>query len=192
MPENSAIGYTPPMVRFAALLMVSILLLPADVRAQATSLDEAPIAWGEADERHTTVCAKRWHAIRIRDIRTRAVDMGLGAEAQVEQESRAIFNGGADCFTGQLIYRPVEHADVILGARTWVQVVERDGPVPCFDGLRCRWTIQSQSFVEAKITIDGKMHPETVYVATPRPVQPARISGPPPLAVDDPKPVQEQ
>lgn len=141
MPVRAVIGYTPVMNRFAFLIVLACIVPSAEVRAQATSLDEAPIAWGEADERHTTVCAKRWHAIRIRDIRTRAVDMGLGAEAQVEQESRAIFNGGADCFTGQLIYRPVEHADVILGARTWVQVVERDGPVPCFDGLRCRWAI---------------------------------------------------
>jgi len=166
------------MHRFAPLIVFAAVVLTAgDVRAQATSLDDTPIAWGEADERHTTVCAKRWHAIRIRDIRTRAVDMGLGAEAQVEQESRAVFNGGADCFTGQLVYRPVQHADVILGARTWVQVIERDGPVACFDGLRCRWTIQNQNFVEATIEIDGKAHPETVYVATPRPVQPARIVG---------------
>lgn len=164
------------MRRFALpITMCAVLFATAEVRAQATSLDEAPIAWGETDERHTTVCAKRWHAIRIRDIRTRTVDEGLGADAQVEQESRAIFNGGADCYTGQIIYTPVQHADVILGARTWVQVIERDGPVPCFDGLRCRWTIQNQSFVEAKIEIDGKKVPETVYVATPRPVQPARI-----------------
>lgn len=170
------IGYTPPMNRFAPLLIFAAVMLPtSNVHAQATSLDETPIAWGEADERHTTVCAKRWHAIRIRDIRARTVDEGLGAEAQIEQESRAIFNGGADCFTGQLVYRPVEHADVILGARTWVQVVERDGPVACFDNLKCRWTIQMQHFVEAKVTIDGAAHAETVYVATPRPVQPARI-----------------
>jgi len=170
------------MHRFASsLLICAALFWAAEAFAQATSLDEVPIAWGEADERHTTVCAKRWHAIRIRDIRTRAVDMGLGAEAQIEQESRAIFNGGADCYTGQLVYRPVQHADVILGARTWVQVIERDGPVACFDGLRCRWTVQIQNFVEAKITIDGKTHEETVYVATPRPVQPARINGPAPV-----------
>ena len=179
MPGTIVIGYTLPMHRFAPpLLICAVLFWPADVRAQATSLDDVPIAWGEADERHTTVCAKRWHAIRIRDIRTRAVEMGLGAEAQVEQESRAIFNGGADCFTGQLVYRPVQHADVILGARTWVQIVERDGPVACFDGLKCRWDIQVQNFVEAKVVVDGKAHPETVYVATPRPVQPARIVKP--------------
>lgn len=164
------------MLRFALPLAICAVLFPAaEVRAQATSLDDAPIAWGETDERHTTVCAKRWHAIRIRDIRTRAVDEGLGADAQIEQESRAIFNGGADCHTGQVVYTPVPHADVILGARTWVQVVERDGAVACFEGLRCRWTIQSQSFVEARVVIDGRTVPETVYVATPRPVQPARI-----------------
>ncbi|MBO6519278.1 MAG: hypothetical protein JJ900_00195 [Rhodospirillales bacterium] len=176
------------MHRFAACLLgVALLSGATDARAQATSLDDVPIAWGEADERHTTVCAKRWHAIRIRDIRTRAVDQGLGADAQIEQESRAIFNGGADCYTGQIVYRPVAHADVILGARTWVQVVERDGAVPCFNGLRCRWTIQSQSFVEAKVEIDGKAHPATVYVATPRPVQPARVDGPPPVITGEKK-----
>ncbi|MEX0693484.1 MAG: hypothetical protein WD075_03470 [Rhodospirillales bacterium] len=174
------------MHRFAAALFIAVLvpgLAVRDAGAQATSLDETPIAWGEADERHTTVCAKRWHAIRIRDIRSAAVDQGLGAEAQVEQESRAIFNGGADCFTGQVVYTPLQHADVILGARTWVQVVERDGPVPCFDGLSCRWTIQTQNFVEARIELDGKPYPDVVYVATPRPVQPARIDGLPPSII---------
>lgn len=167
------------MLRFALPLAICAVLFPAaEVRAQATSLDDVPIAWGETDERHTTVCAKRWHAIRIRDIRTRTVDEGLGADAQIEQESRAIFNGGADCHTGQVVYTPVPHADVILGARTWVQVVERDGAVACFDGLRCRWTIQSQNFVEARVEIDGEAHPDTVYVATPRPVQPARVIDP--------------
>lgn len=165
------------MQPYALIAALVLLLSPAAALAQATSLDEMPIAWGERDERHTTVCAKRWHAIAIRDIRARTVDMGLGADEQVKQESKAIFAGKADCFTAQVVYTPVEHADVILNARTWVQLVERDGPVACFDGLRCRWTIQNQNFVEAKIEIDGKAHPETVYVATPRPVQPARIVG---------------
>lgn len=174
------------MHRFAALIVFIVIVVPTQqAHAQATSLDDVPIAWGEADERHTTVCAKRWHAIRIRDIRTRAVDMGLGAEAQIEMESRAIFNGGADCHTGQIVYTPVQHADVILGARTWVQQVERDGPVACFDGLRCRWMVQVQNFVEAKVVVDGKPYPETVYVATPRPVQPARIIDPAPSATGD-------
>lgn len=165
------------MNRFAAaaLIVLSLNMSAGDVRAQATSLDETPIAWGETDARHTTVCAKRWHAIRIRDIRTRAIDQGLGAEAQIEQESRAIFNGGADCFTAQVIYRPVKHADVILGARTWVQIVDRDGPVDCFDGRKCRWSVQIQNFVESTIELEGKAYPDVVYVATPRPVQPARI-----------------
>ena len=61
-----------------------------------------------------------------------------------------------------------------------MQLVERDGPVACFDGLRCRWTIQNQQFVESRIVIDGKAHPDTVYVATPRHVQPARIVETPP------------
>lgn len=174
------IGYYPFMHRFAPILLVIVVLL-SHAGAQATSLDETPIAWGEADERYTTVCAKRWHAIRIRDIRSGAVDQGLGADAQVEQESRAIFNGGADCFTGQVVYTPVKHADVILDARTWVQVVERDGPVPCFDSLKCRWKVQIQNFVEAHIELDGKPYPDVVYVATPRPVQPARIDGLPPM-----------
>lgn len=144
-------------------------------------MDNVPIAWGEQDERNATVCAKRWHAIKLRDIRTRAVDLGLGAEAQVEMESKAVFAGAADCFTGQVTYRPVPHADVILGARTWVQLPERDGPVACFGDKRCRWAIQEQSFVEAEVEIDGKRLPDTAYVATPRPVQPARLGAPPPM-----------
>ncbi len=168
------------MIRFAAAA-AAILLLPAAAWAQATSLDVAPIAWGEADERHTTVCAKRWHAIKIRDIRTAAVDAGLGADAQIQRESRAVFSGEADCFTGQVTYRPVAHADAILGARTWVQIIERDGPVPCFDGKRCRWDIQVQNFIEAEITVDGRPLDGVVYVATPRPVQPARVGGPKPV-----------
>ena len=67
------------------LAALIVLMSPNVVRAQAMSMDDAPIAWGERDERHTTVCAKRWHAIVIRDIRTRAVDMGLGADEQVKQ-----------------------------------------------------------------------------------------------------------
>jgi len=168
------------MRTLSVLAALIVLMSPNVVRAQAMSMDDAPIAWGERDERHTTVCAKRWHAIVIRDIRTRAVDMGLGADEQVKQESKAIFAGKADCFTAQIAYTPVEHADVILNARTWVQLVERDGPVACFDGLRCRWTIQDQQFVESRIVIDGKAHPDTVYVATPRHVQPARIVETPP------------
>ncbi len=160
-------------------IMISFLL-PSAAFAQATSLDNVPIAWGEADERHTTVCAKRWHAIKIRDIRTNAVDLGFGAEKQIETESKAVFSGEADCITAQVIYRPVVHADVILGARTWVQTIERGGPVACFDGKRCRWTLQDQSFVEANVEIDGKTHAGVAYVATPRPVQPARIGEPAP------------
>lgn len=170
------------MIRALVFLTV---MVPGLVLAQATSLDTVPIAWGEADERHTTVCAKRWHAIKIRDVRTASVDRGEGVEAQVQAESRATASGTADCFTGQIVYQPVQHADVILGARTWVQVVVRDGPVACFDNLRCRWTVQVQNFVEAKITVDGAPYPDVVYVATPRPVQPARIGGPPPAVVED-------
>lgn len=175
------------MNRFAsaALLVLMISVFAMKAEAQATSLDETPIAWGEADERHTTVCDKRWHAIRIRDIRTMAIDQGLGAEAQVEQESRAIFNGGADCFTAQVIYWPLKHADVVLGARTWVQVVDRDGPVTCFKTLKCRWIVQNQNFVESTIELEGKAYPDVVYVATPRPVQPARIIEPPSAAHDE-------
>lgn len=169
------------IMRTLLLVSMSIVLFsPNGARAQATSLDEAAIAWGETDERHTTVCAKRWHAIKLRDIRTDAIERGLGADDQVRLESQAIFRGEADCLTGQVIYTPVEHADVILNAMTWVQVVERNGPMPCFNGLRCRWTVQPQHFVEARVSIDGTPVPGTAYVATPRPVQPARIGGPPP------------
>lgn len=171
---------------FRFVLVVSLLLgVAMDADAQATSLDDVPIAWGEADERHTTVYSKRWHAIKIRDIRTRAVDLGLGAEEQVQSESRAVFAGEADCFTGQLIYRPVAHGDVILGARTWVQVVDKDGPVACFEELRCRWIIQTQSFVESQIELDGVQHADIVYVATPRPVQPARVGPTPPVITSE-------
>lgn len=171
---------------FRFVLVVSLLLgVAMDADAQATSLDNVPIAWGEADERHTTVCSKRWHAIKIRDIRTRAVDQGLSAEEQVQRESRAVFAGDADCFTGQLIYRPVAHGDVILDARTWVQVVDKDGPVACFENLRCRWIIQTQSFVEAQIELDGVPHADIVYVATPRPVQPARVGPTPPVITSE-------
>lgn len=172
------------MLRF--LLIIGLLFgLATHVYAQATSLDNVPIAWGEADERHTTVCSKRWHAIKIRDIRTRAVDLGLGADEQVRRESKAVFAGEADCFTGQLIYRPVAHGDIILGARTWVQVVDKDGPVACFENLRCRWIIQDQSFVEAQIELDGVKHADIVYVATPRPVQPARVGPIPPVITSE-------
>jgi len=172
------------MIRFV-IFILAIAVFPLDVQAQATSLDDVPIAWGEADERHTTVCAKRWHAIKIRDIRTRAVDLGLGADEQVRRESKAVFAGEADCFTGQLIYRPVAHGDVILGARTWVQIVDKDGPVACFENLRCRWIIQDQSFVEAQIELDGVKHADIVYVATPRPVQPARVGPVPPVITSE-------
>ena len=171
--------YHSQMIR--TFIMIS-LLLPSAAFAQATSMDNVPIAWGEADERHTTVCAKRWHAIKIRDIRTHAVDRGLGAEKQIEMESKAVFSGEADCITAQVTYRPVVHADVILGARTWVQKIERGGPVACFDGKRCRWTLQDQSFVESNVEIGGKSHADVAYVATPRPVQPARIGEPAPSA----------
>lgn len=169
-------------MRKLLLIPVSIVALcsAGDALAQATSMDNVPIAWGETDERNATVCAKRWHAIKIRDIRTQAVDLGLGAEAQVQMESKAVFSGAADCFTGQVTYRPVLHADVVLGARTWVQLPERDGPVLCFGDKRCRWAIQEQSFVEAEVEVDGKSLPGTVYVATPRPVQPARLGAPAP------------
>lgn len=170
--------YTAGMIRIFVIL---ILLSPALALAQATSLDDVPIAWGEQDDRHTTVCAKRWHAITIRDIRTRSIDLGEGAADQIQKESKAVINGDADCFTAQVIYWPVLHADVILGARTWVQVLERAGPVPCFNGKRCRWTVQIQNFVEAKIILDGQQEAETVYVATPRPVQPARTGRPEPM-----------
>lgn len=167
------------MFRMLPVVCLAVLAaLPA--RAQSTSVDSQPIAWGERDSRHTTVCSKRWHAIRIRDIRTDAVDRGLGADAQIKNESKAVFSGDADCYTGQVVYMPVPHADVILDALTWIQVPARDGPVACFGGQRCRWMIQSQSFVEARVEIDGVAHPETVYVATPRPVQPARVGGLPP------------
>lgn len=175
--------YTACMIR--ALTLIGILLLsPTSARAQATSLDDVPIAWGEQDERHTTVCAKRWHAITIRDIRTRSVDLGEGAADQIQKESTAIIRGDADCFTAQIIYWPVPHADVILDARTWVQVLDRSGPVPCFNGNRCRWTVQIQNFVEARIVLNGEQEPATVYVATPRLVQPARTGGPEPMASD--------
>ncbi len=171
--------YPLAMIRFAALCVM--MFGPAAAWAQSTSLDTAPIAWGETDTRHTTVCAKRWHAIKIRDVRTAAVDAGLGADAQIERESQAMFSGAADCFTGQVSYRPVVHADAILGARTWVQVIERDGPIPCFDGKRCRWDIQVQNFVEAEVEVNGRSLSGVVYVATPRPVQPARVGGPKPV-----------
>lgn len=171
------------MIRVLALIAIFVLS-PASVHAQATSLDDVPIAWGEQDDRHTTVCAKRWHAITIRDIRTRSVDLGEGAAEQIRKESKAIISGDADCFTAQIIYWPVPHADVILDARTWVQVLDRWGPVPCFSGKRCRWTVQIQNFVEARIILNGQQEPATVYVATPRPVQPARTGGPEPMAPD--------
>ena len=174
------------MFRALAIAVILAGASATEARAQATSLDGIPIAWGESDDRHTTVCAKRWHAIRLRGIRTDAVNRGLGADEQVKLESKAIFSGDADCFTGQVVYRPVAHADVILDALTWVQLPERGGPVPCFKGLQCRWTVQSQSFVEAKIVLDGIAYPETVYVATPRPVQPARIGSPEPSATTIP------
>lgn len=161
------------------VIAVVLALSSGYARAQATSFDAAPITWGETDVRYTTVCAKRWHAIRIRDTRTRAVNMGLGAEDQIREESRAVFSGAADCVTAQIVYRPLAHADVILDALTWVQMPTRDGPVPCFKDQRCRWMIQSQNFVEAEVEIDGVAHPGAVYVATPRPVQPARIGAPP-------------
>ena len=82
--------YHSQMIR--TFIMIS-LLLPSAAFAQATSIDNVPIAWGEADERYTMVCAKRWHAIKIRDIRTDAVDRGLGAEKQIELESKAVFSG---------------------------------------------------------------------------------------------------
>ena len=171
---------------FRFVLVVGLVLgVAMDAGAQATSLDNVPIAWGEVDERHTTVCSKRWHAIKIRDIRTRAVDMGLGAEEQVQRESRAVFAGEADCFTGQLIYQPVAHGDIILNARTWFQMVDKDGPVACFKGLRCRWVVQTQSFVEAQIELDGIEHADIVYVATPRPVQPARVGPTPPVITSE-------
>lgn len=162
-------------------LVILFALSPAVVLAQATSLDDVAITWGERDNRHTTVCAKRWHAIAIRDIRTRSVDMGEGAAKQIQNESKAVISGMADCFTAQVIYWPVPHADVILDARTWVQVLEKNGPVACFNNKRCRWTVQVQSFVEAKIILNGEEVPETAYVATPRPVQPARIAEPEPI-----------
>jgi hypothetical protein len=170
--------YHSQMIR--TFIMIS-LLLPSAAFAQATSIDNVPIAWDEADERYTTVCAKRWHAIKIRDIRTDAVDRGLGAEKQIELESKAVFSGEADCITARVVYRPVVHADVILGARTWVQTIERNGPVACFDGKHCRWALQDQSFVEAHIEID-ETHAGVAYVATPRLVQPARIGEPAPPA----------
>lgn len=163
------------MIRVLALIT---LFMPTWAFGQATSLDDVAIAWGEQDNRHTTVCAKRWHAIAIRDIRTLSVDKGEGAAKQIQDESKAVISGKADCFTAQIIYWPVPHADVILDARTWVQILDKDGPVACFNDKRCRWAVQIQSFVEAKIILNGKQVPETVYVATPRPVQPARIEAP--------------
>lgn len=174
--------YTSDMIR---MLIILFALSPAAALAQATSLDDVPIAWGEQDNRHTTVCAKRWHAIVIRDIRTKSVDMGQSAAQQIENESKAVISGKADCFTAQIIYWPVLHADSILDARTWVQVLEKNGPVACFNGKRCRWTVQIQNFVEAKIILNGKEVSETVYVATPRPVQPARIGNPAPMGAPE-------
>ena len=183
--------YTAPMIRALALM---ILFAPTWVFAQATSLDDvAAIAWGEQDNRHTTVCAKRWHAIVIRDVRTKSVDMGQGAAQQIQNESKAVISGKADCFTAQITYWPVLHADSILDARTWVQVLDKNGPVACFNGKRCRWTVQIQNFVEAKIILNGKEVTETVYVATPRPVQPARIGNPAPMGTSEkPKPTKPE
>ena len=170
--------------RLALLAFLTVLPMAAPgARAQSVGADGLPIAWGESERRHTTVCAKRWHAVRIRDVRTDAVHRGLGADKQIELESRAVLTGEADCVTGDVIYAPVTPPDVILGAETWVQIPEPDGPVPCFDGRRCRWGIQMQSFVEAEVTIDGQKHEGTAYVATPRVVQPARLGRPP--AVQD-------
>lgn len=163
-----------------AAILALLFLCPVPA-AVAGALDETPIAWGETDERETTVCAKRWHALKLRDIRTRAIEEGAGAEEQVRLETQAVLKGTVDCLTAKVTYRPVLHADVILGAETWVQLVSPDGPVPCRGGLRCRWAVQSQNFVEAEVEIDGRKNPETVYVATPRPVQPGRIGGPPPM-----------
>ena len=179
------------MIRALALM---ILFAPTWVFAQATSLDDvAAIAWGEQDNRHTTVCAKRWHAIVIRDVRTKSVDMGQGAAQQIQNESKAVISGKADCFTAQITYWPVLHADSILDARTWVQVLDKNGPVACFNGKRCRWTVQIQNFVEAKIILNGKEVTETVYVATPRPVQPARIGNPAPMGTSEkPKPTKPE
>lgn len=174
--------YTGHMIR---ILIILFALSPAAALAQATSLDDVPIAWGEQDNRHTTVCAKRWHAIAIRDVRTTSVDMGEGAAQQIQNESKAVISGKADCFTAQILYWPVVHADVILDARTWVQVLDKDGPVACFNGKRCRWTVQIQNFVEAKIVLNGEEVSETVYVATPRHVQPARIGNPAPMGTEE-------
>ncbi len=168
-------------MRTVPALLLVVRCLGAAAPAMAESLDETPIAWGETDERETTVCAKRWHALKIRDIRTGAVWTGKGAEEQVKLETQAVLEGAADCVTVRVRYTPVEHADVILGAETWVQVPSPEGPVPCRGGQRCRWVVQTQVFVESAVEIDGQKNPGTVYVATPRQVQPARLGGPAPM-----------
>ncbi len=144
--------------------------------ASANALE--PIVWGETEVRYTTVCEKRWHALKIRDSRTLSADMGEGAEQQIQRETRLLFNGEAQCRTGEVGYAPASHPDIIEGAKTWVQIIDPAGPVACFGGKRCRWEIQTLHFVESHVTFDGVAYPQTAYVATPRPVQAARIKAP--------------
>lgn len=167
-------------MRTAVAVLVPLLLLAAagsSAVAGDTPADPAmkPLHWGETAEGYATVCLERWHAVLLKKLRNASIDAGEGAMAQIAKEKQALFQGKAWCFTDRVRFTPVDHPDVIDGVRTWVQVPDAKGPVDCPPAIgpgRCRWTIQTQHFVEAKVAHAGVPADAVVYVSTPRPIVP--------------------
>lgn len=156
------------MRRLAVLLVV---LLAAPV-ARADD-DVAPLRAGMQAEGYATVCLERWHATLVRKLRNAAVGAGKGAMAQIAAEKEALFQGQAWCFTDFVAFTPAEHADVIDGVRTWVQVADPDGPEACpahLSASHCRWTVETHRFVEATVEHPDVLPEAVVYVSTARPL----------------------
>lgn len=141
-----------------------------------------PLHWGDTARGYATVCLERWYAVRLKKLRNASVDAGEGAMAQIGKEKQALFEGKAWCFTGRVTFTVADHADVIDGVRTWVQVPDAEGPTDCPEAIgpgHCRWTIRTLRFVEAKVEHAGVPAGTVAYVSTPRPIVAARASAKP-------------
>ncbi len=153
------------------------VLLVAGFARDAGAVDPArPLHWGERETLYTTICEKRWHAVRVKALRNLAIDSGEGVLEQVRREKEAHFAGEARCFTGDVTHWPVANADIIDGVKTWTRVEDAEGPVPCFEGKRCRWEIHTLRFVESTIELGDGSGGGPVYVATERPIIPVPLT----------------
>lgn len=164
-----------------AIWLIGVVMLAGLGRGAGAADMTRPLQWGEPETLYTTVCEKRWHAVRVKALRNLAIDSGEGVLEQVRREKEAHFAGEARCFTGEVTHWPVVNADVIDGVRTWVRVEDAQGPVPCFEDKRCRWEIHTLRFVESNITIADGSGGGPVYVATERPIPAKPMANQPPV-----------